>query len=267
MMKRIICHIFICILSLVSASAFGRCGERINLTESFVPPETMKLAGFPEKLRLERKHLKCADLNEQNLSHMLFLHADLEAVQLIKSKLIESQLINATLRRSYLNMADLSGANLTNADLSEADLRGANFDNANLSGANLEGAEISDTTSFKNANLTNCNLKNMRFQLGREPWNFTVLDPTIFNALFPKEEKCSLTREAGRKANECLRNLAGQGSPKGSIRKNFDRSETHSAGEVQTKEKKGSPRSLQQLFRSSSTPNMNPAKSKDKRSS
>lgn len=207
-MKLIFFGIFLHVF--LPTSVFGRC-ETVDLSNlALVDPATIKLAGLPENLRLERRELKCADLSAQDLSNRLFIEADLEAVDLTGSNLIKSLFINANLYRALLKGADFSGANLTGANLRYADLRGAKLENANLSNADLEGARIDDETNFKNANLNGCKLKDLHLESLKYPF---VLDPTLQAALDAPDPtlqfalasppsnqnsgKCSLAKAAG----------------------------------------------------------------------
>lgn len=97
-------------------------------------------------------NLRCALLNELNLSGVKLGWSKLSLANLSKANLSGADLTAADLSEVNLSEADLSKACLSEANLSKADLRGANLSLAdlrranisqtNLSGANLKGAKL-----------------------------------------------------------------------------------------------------------------------------
>ena len=82
-------------------------------------------------------NLRCALLNDLNLSAVNLSYAKLNKANLSKTNLSGSDLTAAD-----LSDANLSGADLRGANLSRADLRGANLSQANLNNANLRGTKL-----------------------------------------------------------------------------------------------------------------------------
>lgn len=82
-------------------------------------------------------NLRCAALNNLNLSGINLGWAKLRLSDLSKANLSGADLTAADLSNANLSQTDLSGANLTLADLS-----GANLHEVNLSGACLRGAKL-----------------------------------------------------------------------------------------------------------------------------
>lgn len=99
---------------------------------------------------LEAESLAGADFTEaqgpgimvrgRNLSHSLWLRADLRGATLADTNLTGAQLAGANLRG-----ASLVGVNLSEADLSGCDLSGALLQAVNLAGANLSGVRMFGT--------------------------------------------------------------------------------------------------------------------------
>lgn len=88
-------------------------------------------------------NLRCALLNDLNLSAVNLSYAKLNKANLSKTNLSGSDLTAADLSDANLSGADLSGANL-----SRADLRGANLSQANLNNANLRGTKLNEADLF-----------------------------------------------------------------------------------------------------------------------
>ncbi|HCF26637.1 MAG TPA: low-complexity protein [Cyanobacteria bacterium UBA11049] len=85
-------------------------------------------------------NLRCAALNNLNLSGINLGWAKLRLSDLSKANLSGADLTAADLSNANLSQTDLSGANLTLADLT-----GANLYETNLNGACLNGAKLSQT--------------------------------------------------------------------------------------------------------------------------
>lgn len=85
-------------------------------------------------------NLRCAALNNLNLSGINLSWAKLRLSDLSKANLSGADLTAADLSNANLSQTDLSGANLTLADLT-----GANLCETNLNGACLNGAKLSQT--------------------------------------------------------------------------------------------------------------------------
>ena len=101
-------------------------------------------------------------LISSNLSHAVFVNADLSS-----QDLSNLNLQNANFSGADLSGADLTGANLSGVNLQVADLWGADLENANLSGANLTGTNLwyADLTG---ATLTHADLNGA--DLHRTTW-------------------------------------------------------------------------------------------------
>ena len=78
---------------------------------------------------------------DTNLSHAVFVGADLTS-----QDLSNLNMRNANFSGAGLSSADLSDADLSGADIRNADLTGANLTGADLTGADLTGAVWSTTT-------------------------------------------------------------------------------------------------------------------------
>ncbi|NEO90689.1 MAG: protein kinase [Moorea sp. SIO3G5] len=98
------------------------------------------------------KDLRGLNLNNAELSGIIFRHgklfnislkgADLSSANFGEANLHQADLRNANLGRAYLKKANLAGADLRGANLSYAHLENANLRGANLCGANLSNAKV-----------------------------------------------------------------------------------------------------------------------------
>lgn len=110
------------------------------------------------KVNLSWAKLSLANLSGTNLSEADLTAADISEANLSEANLSQTYLVRTNLTKANLCLADLRGADLSHADLreaslSEADLRGANLSLADLRGADLERVNLSGA-NLKGAKLT-----------------------------------------------------------------------------------------------------------------
>ncbi|MEO0946854.1 MAG: serine/threonine-protein kinase [Cyanobacteria bacterium J06641_5] len=96
------------------------------------------------QLDLQEAELSQVLWRECNLTQINFRKAELQQANFAKSVLKQANFEKAKLLEAFFGGADLEGADLRGAELQRSDFEGANLKGANLCGANLTGAKIGD---------------------------------------------------------------------------------------------------------------------------
>jgi tetratricopeptide (TPR) repeat protein len=128
-----------------------------------------------------------ADLRRVDLRNACMDRADLRQAILNEACLVDACLTDAYMKGTHLAGADLTGADLTGADLSGADLRGCSLKYARLSGAVLKGANLAE------ANVTGTVLDDGATGQIRN-WRRTVTEQRQYKAM-PRERFSRLRTE------------------------------------------------------------------------
>ncbi|AET95070.1 hypothetical protein BYI23_D015600 (plasmid) [Burkholderia sp. YI23] len=106
-----------------------------------------------ERIKLERRGLRSAQLNLTILSRADLMEAHLEGTNLRGAHMEGADLTRAHLEGAHLDSAHLEGANLDSAHLEGAVLSSAHLEGASLNSAHLEGAHLEYSAHLEGADL------------------------------------------------------------------------------------------------------------------